>query len=125
MPPPSICAASIAHHAPRRRHRHTRAPHLPTAAASPIGKLQTAADAPLQALEHEILAPLVIDAMATAGLPKEEVGALVFAMCRPYTLQKYFATFMANYLRLPLKGSIMEVLGNGMTGGMAFDQAIN
>ncbi len=92
-------------------------------AASPNGKLQTAADAPLQALEHEILAPLVIDAMAAAGLPKEEVGALVFAMCRPYTLQKYFATFMANYLRLPLKGTIMEVMGNGMTGGLAFDQA--
>jgi acetyl-CoA C-acetyltransferase len=95
------------------------------AAASPNGKLQTAADAPLQALEHEILAPLVIDAMTIAGLPKEEVGALVFAMCRPYTLQKYFATFMANYLRLPLKGTIMEVLGNGMTGGMAFDEAVN
>ena len=94
-------------------------------AASPIGKLQTAADAPLQALEQEILAPLVIDAMATAGLPKEEVGALVFAMCRPYTLQKYFATFMANCLRLPLTGTIMEVLGNGMTGGMAFDVAVN
>jgi acetyl-CoA C-acetyltransferase len=94
-------------------------------AASPNGKLQTPADAPLQTLEHEILAPLVIDAMATAGLPKEEVGALVFAMCRPYTLQKYFATFMANYLRLPLKGTIMEVLGNGMTGGMAFDAALN
>ena len=94
-------------------------------AASPNGKLQTAADAPLQALEHEILAPLVIDAMATAGLPKEEIDALVFAMCRPYTLQKYFATFMANYLRLPLKGTIMEVLGNGMTGGMAFDEAVN
>ena len=94
-------------------------------AASPIGKLQTAAGAPLQALEHEILAPLVIDAMAAAGLPKEEVGAIVFAMCRPYTLQKYFATFMANYLRLPLKGTIMEVLGNGMTGGMAFDEAVN
>jgi acetyl-CoA acetyltransferase len=94
-------------------------------AASPNGKLQTAADAPFQALEHEILAPLVIDAMAAAGLPKEEVDALVFAICRPYTLQKYFATFMANYLRLPLKGTIMEVLGNGMTGGMAFDEAVN
>jgi acetyl-CoA acetyltransferase len=93
-------------------------------AASPIGRLQTAADAPLQALEHEILAPLVLEAMAVAGLPKEEIDALVFAMSRPYTQQKYFATFMANYLRLPLKGTIMEVLGNGMTGGMAFDQAV-
>src|SRR6516162_12730 len=86
------------------------------AAASPNGKLQMPPDAPLQTLEHEILAPLVIEAMAIAGVPKEEVGALVFALCRPYTLQKYFATFMANYLRLPLKGTIMEVLGNGMTG---------
>ncbi len=94
-------------------------------AASPIGKLQTAADAPLQALEHEILAPLVLDAMAAAGLPKEEIDALVFALCRPYTLQKYFATFLANYLRLPLEGTIMEVLGNGMTGGLAFDEAVN
>jgi acetyl-CoA C-acetyltransferase len=94
-------------------------------AASPIGKLQTAADAPLQALEHEILAPLVLDAMAAAGLPKEEIDALVFALCRPYTLQKYFATFLANYLRLPLQGTIMEVLGNGMTGGLAFDEAVN
>jgi acetyl-CoA C-acetyltransferase len=93
-------------------------------AAVPIGKLQTAAAAPLQALEHEILAPLVLDAVAAAGLPKEEIDALVFALCRPYTLQKYFATFMANYLRLPLKGTIMEVLGNGMTGGMAFDEAV-
>jgi acetyl-CoA acetyltransferase len=94
-------------------------------AASPIGKLQTAPNAPLQALEHEILAPIVLEAMAAAGLPKEEIDALVFAMCRPYTLQKYFATFLANYLRLPLGGTIMEVLGNGMTGGLAFDQAVN
>jgi acetyl-CoA C-acetyltransferase len=94
-------------------------------AASPNGRLQAAADAPLQALEHEILAPLVLDAMAAAGLPREEIGALVLALCRPYTLQKYFATFLANYLRLPLEGTIMEVLGNGMTGGLAFDQAVN
>ena len=94
-------------------------------AASPIGKLQTAPDAPLQTLEHEILAPIVLEAMAAASLPKEEIDALIFAMCRPYTLQKYFATFLANYLRLPLGGTIMEVLGNGMTGGLAFDQAVN
>ena len=57
-------------------------------AASPVGKLQTPANAALQALEHELLAPLVIEAMAAARLPKEEIGALVFAQCRPYTLQK-------------------------------------
>ena len=94
-------------------------------AASPNGKLQTPPDAPIQTLEHEILAPLVIEAMAAGGLPKEEVDALLFALCRPYTLQKYFATFLANYLKLPLSGTIMEVLGNGMTGGLAFDEAVN
>jgi acetyl-CoA C-acetyltransferase len=94
-------------------------------AASRNGKLQTRPDAPLQVLEHEILAPLVLDAMAAANLPREEIDALVLAMCRPYTLQKYFATYLANYLHLPLTGTIMEVLGNGMTGGLAFDEAAN
>src|SRR3546814_17359412 len=83
-------------------------------AASPNGKLQTPPGNPIQVLEHEILAPLVIKAMAASGLPKDEVGALIFALCRPYPLQKYFATFLANYLRLPLSGTILEVLGNGM-----------
>ncbi|MDP1964434.1 MAG: hypothetical protein Q8K93_19810 [Reyranella sp.] len=39
-------------------------------AACPVGRIQTPVDAPLQALEHEILVPLVIDAMTEAGLPK-------------------------------------------------------
>ena len=94
-------------------------------AATPNGKLQTTPDAPLQAVEHEILAPLIMDSMAIAGLPKETIDGIVLALCRPYTLQKYFATFMANYLKLPLNGSIMEILGNGMTGGLAFDQAVS
>lgn len=94
-------------------------------AATPVGKIQTPDDAPLQAVEHEILAPLIMEAMAASGLPKESIDALVLSLCRPYTLQKYFATFMANYMRIPLSGTIMEVLGNGMTGGLAFDQAVN
>lgn len=94
-------------------------------AATPNGKFQTPAGEPIQTVEHEVLAPMVIDAMAAAGLPKESVDAISLALCRPYTLQKYFATFMANYMRMPLKGGIMEVLGNGMTGGLAFDQAVN
>jgi acetyl-CoA acetyltransferase len=31
---------------------------------------------------------------------------------------------MANYLRISCSGVVMEVLGNGMTGGLAFDQAV-
>jgi acetyl-CoA acetyltransferase len=83
-------------------------------AASPIGKLQTAPDAPLQALEHEILAPLVLDAMAAADLPKEEIDALVFAMCRPYTLQKYFATFLGVLFIPVFYVTVRRLLGDKM-----------
>jgi acetyl-CoA acetyltransferase len=93
------------------------------AAAIPCGRHQSPRDAPLQSLEHEALAGCAIDAMRDAGLPKESVGALVFSLPRPYTEQRYFGTFMANYLRLPASGVLLEVLGNGMTGGLAFDQA--
>lgn len=93
------------------------------AAAMPVGRWQRKADAPVQVLEHEALASVAIDALADAGLPKESVGSLVFSNPRAYTKQLYFATFMANYLRLPARGVVMEVLGNGMTGGFAFDQA--
>jgi len=93
------------------------------AAAVPCGRIQSARDAPLQVLEHEILAGCVIEALREAGLTKESVGALIFAHPRPYTEQRYFGTFMANYLRLKADGLLMEVLGNGMTGGLVFDQA--
>lgn len=93
------------------------------AAAIPCGRIQRPREAPLQALEHEALAQCVLEAMRDAGLPKESVGALVFTHPRPYTQQRYFGTFMANYLKLPTDGVLMEVLGNGMTGGLAFDQA--
>jgi acetyl-CoA C-acetyltransferase len=93
------------------------------AAALPVGKWQTAADASEHVLEHEVLADLVLDAIEDAGLDKASVSSLVFALPRPYTQQKYFGTFMANYLRLPCVGSVREVLGNGMTAGLAFEAA--
>lgn len=93
------------------------------AAAIPCGRIQRPRDAPIQALEHEALAGCVLAAMRDAGLPREAIGALVFTHPRPYTQQRYFGTFMANYLRLPAQGALMEVLGDGMTGGLAFDGA--
>ena len=48
---------------------------------------------------------------------------MLFAQPRPYTLQKYFATFIANYLRLPCNGIVAELMGNGMTAALAFDAA--
>ncbi len=95
------------------------------AAAVPCGKLMEKPDAPLQVLEHEVLAGCVLEAVKDAGIDKSSIGALVFSNPRAYTRQLYFATFMANYLRLPSEAVIMEVLGNGMTGGFAFDQAVD
>lgn len=94
-------------------------------AASPVGKWQAKVGDDPQILEHEMMAQFVVEAIRNAGISKDDVQGLSFAMNRHYTLQKYFATFMANYLRLPCKGTVSEVLGNGMTGGWAFENAAN
>ncbi|MDT8333857.1 thiolase family protein [Roseomonas gilardii] len=106
-------------------HTVTRSVALLGAAAIPCGKWQSPANAAEQVLEHEVLANVVLDAVADAGVERKEIGSLSFAQCRPYTLQKYFATFMAHYLRLPCTGTVAEILGNGMTAGLAFEQAVN
>ncbi len=95
------------------------------AAALPVGKWQTPADAETQVLEHEVLASLVVDATQDAGIDRGEIGSMAFSLPRPYTQQKYFGTFMANYLRLPCAGSVSEIMGNGMTAGLAFEAACN
>lgn len=95
------------------------------AAALKVGKWQDPADAPTQLLEHEVLADLVIEAMRDADLDRREIGSMAFSLPRPYTQQKYFGTFMANYLRVPCSGSIAEIMGNGMTSGLAFEAAAN
>lgn len=77
----------------------------------------------MEVLEHEALAQLVIAAVSVAGIGKTDIDALAFAQPRPYTKQRYFATFMANYLRLSSKATVCEVLGNGMTGALAFEAA--
>lgn len=93
------------------------------AGALPVGKYQRPRDAAIQVLERELLAGVVIAALDDAGIDKEDVGSLVFGIERDYPKQRYFATFMANYLRIAATGTIMEVVGNGMTGGLAFDKA--
>jgi acetyl-CoA acetyltransferase len=94
-------------------------------AAVPAGKWQTKPEDEFQTVEHEILARLVIDAVADAGVDKSDIDAIAMSLPRPYTQQKYFATFMANYLKLPLGAGIAEVLGNGMTGALTFESAAN
>lgn len=87
------------------------------------GRLQSKPGDAVQVLEHEVLAGCVLDAVAQAGVSKDQIGAMVFSHPRAYTQQLYFGTFMANLLRLAVDGVVMEVVGNGMTGGLAFDQA--
>jgi acetyl-CoA C-acetyltransferase len=93
--------------------------------AIPVGKHQTPDDADLQTLEHEIMTRLVVEAVRDAGVEKSDIQSLVFTLPRPYTRQKYFHTFLMGQLRLSCRGSVMEVMGNGMTAALAFDQACN
>ena len=91
--------------------------------AAPVRALQTKADADLHILEHELLAPIVIDAISKACVTRDMIGSAIFTVPRPYTMQKYLHTFMIGQLRLACSGTVMEVMGNGMTGALAFDQA--
>lgn len=93
--------------------------------AIPIGRHQSAEADDLQTLEHEILASLVVQATRDAGVGKDQIDSLVFTLPRPYTRQKYLHTFLIGQLRLPCRGSVLEVMGNGMTAALAFDQACN
>ncbi|GAA5232353.1 thiolase domain-containing protein [Verticiella sediminum] len=68
---------------------------------------------------------LVVDAVQDAGVERRDIQSLVFTLPRPYTLQKYFHTFLVSHLRLACTGNVMEVMGNGMTAALAFDQACN
>jgi len=45
----------------------------------PVAKWQRPRDAELQVLEHEILAKVVIEAVADAGVDKNEISTLAFA----------------------------------------------
>ncbi|MFA7558381.1 MAG: thiolase family protein, partial [Hydrogenophaga sp.] len=101
----------------------TRRVALIGASAIPVGRHQTPDDAALQTLEHEIMTRLVTEAVQDAGVNKEDIQSLVFTLPRPYTRQKYFHTFLMGQLRLACRGSVMEVMGNGMTAALAFDKA--
>jgi acetyl-CoA C-acetyltransferase len=74
-------------------------------------------------LEHEMLLRPFVEAWGAIELDRSEIGAVVLANPRPYAAQRYFATFITAYLGLPVDGVVVEVLGNGMTGGLALDAA--
>ena len=102
----------------------TRSVAIVGAAALPVGRYQSDPAADLQRLEHELPADVVLDAVADAGVERAQIQSLVFCHPRSYTRQLYFGTYMANYLRLTCNGQLSEVVGNGMTGGVGRDRAI-
>jgi acetyl-CoA C-acetyltransferase len=85
--------------------------------ALPVGKY-------LDTLEHEMIIQAFKEAVEDAGIKKEDIDALVFSLPRPYAEQRYFGTFITSYLNLSLGDTLLEVLGNGLTGALAFDTAV-
>ena len=86
--------------------------------AVPVGRYR-------DALEHELLLEALKQAVEDAGVRKYDIGGLVFSHPRTYTKQRYFATFMAGYLRMQSSATVLEVVGDGMTGGFTLDKAID
>ena len=92
-------------------------------AAVPIGSYQRRMGDEA-VLEHELAASVVLEAMTMAGLGKEDIEGVVVAHPGDHTRQGYFHTFLTAYLGIRARASVIQVLGNGMTGGHCFDQAV-
>ena len=91
--------------------------------AVPVGVHQRApADA--QVLEHELATGVVLEAAAMAGIGKDAIEGVVVAHPGDHTRQCYFHTFLTAHLGIRAKSTVVQVLGNGMTGGHAFDTAV-
>ena len=92
--------------------------------AVPVGIYQRVKDGRDPPLEHELAAKVVVDAVRMAGLRKQDLDGVVVAHPGDHTKQGYFHTFLTAYLGLTSRSTVMQVLGNGMTGGLAFDEGL-
>jgi acetyl-CoA C-acetyltransferase len=91
--------------------------------AVPVGTYQRVAQGDA-VLEHELATDVVLEAMAMAGLAKEDLECVVVAHPGDHTRQGYFHTFLTAHLGIRARATVIQVLGNGMTGGHAFDVAL-
>ena len=91
--------------------------------AVPVGTYQRAA-AGREVLEHELATGVVLEAAAMAGLSKADIDGVVVAHPGDHTRQGYFHTFLTAHLGIRARATVIQVLGNGMTGGHAFDMAL-
>jgi len=93
--------------------------------AVPVGVHQRAAQGTDPPLEHELATDVVLGAMAMAGLSREDLEGVVVAHPGDHTRQGYFHTFLTAHLGIRARATVVQVLGNGMTGGHAFDGAVH
>jgi len=91
--------------------------------AVPVGAWQRA-PAGAEILEHELATGVVLDAVAMAGLSRDDLEGVVVAHPGDHTRQCYFHTFLTAHLGIRARSTVVQVLGNGMTGGHAFDTAV-
>ncbi len=91
--------------------------------AVPVGSYQRA-PAGAEVLEHELATEVVLQAGQMAGLSKEDIDGVVVAHPGDHTRQGYFHTFLTAHLGIRARATVIQVLGNGMTGGHAFDIAL-
>ena len=94
------------------------------AAASPVGRWAPSDQDDDALFELDVLGPLVIAALAEAGLDRSAVDTAAFVTPSPSTRQLGFSTYMAARLGLRCNGSVSEVSALGVSGGLAFDQAL-
>lgn len=91
--------------------------------AVPIGSYQRAPEG-AEVLEHELATEVVLHAAQMAGLSKQDIDGVVVAHPGDHTRQGYFHTFLTAHLGIRARATVIQVLGNGMTGGHAFDIAL-
>ena len=92
--------------------------------AVPVGTYQRTKDGSDPPLEHELAAKVVLEAVRMAGLSKCDLDGVVVAHPGDHTRQGYFHTFLTAYLGLTSNSTVVQVLGNGMTAGLAFDEGL-
>lgn len=94
-----------------------------SAAALPVGKIQSPPDTLQAGFEQDVLGQLAHRVMLQAGVAPQDVGSLVMTLPPASTRQLGLATMMAAHLGLRCTGRIAEVVEMGISGGLAFDQA--
>jgi acetyl-CoA C-acetyltransferase len=91
--------------------------------AVPVGTYQRARDGDPM-LEHELAVDVVLGAASMAGIGRDDIDGVVVAHPGDHTHQGYFHTFLTAHLGIRARSTVIQVLGNGMTGGHAFDTAV-